>query len=368
MYSAKAYHTAEQCRFCWMCRHICPVGLKTGKEINTPRAKGLLVSMEKRGFPMEESQAEAMYECTLCGSCSADCATGYEPPVYIREGRTHAVVNNLAPQYILDMIDKIEESGNMFGENGGIKDETLKSQIESLPDRAPTLLVLGHTAALKQPAFACALISLMKKAGVSFTVLKEEPASGSELADLIGYVEEVKEQARLYAEALRESGADTIVIADPYVAETILHKYPEWGLDIGGSAVTATAYIAELVASGAFQIKPNPKRVTLHDSSRLARDLDELAPARSILQAAGADLREMFLHGKLSKCCGSELFRQYAPHLARLTAEGRWDDALRSGADLLLAEDAQALDVLASAVPETMELQDIFSFLLESVQ
>ena len=25
-----------------MCRHLCPVGLKTGREVNTPRAKGLL--------------------------------------------------------------------------------------------------------------------------------------------------------------------------------------------------------------------------------------------------------------------------------------------------------------------------------------
>ena len=45
MFSEKAYKNAEACRFCWMCRHLCPVQLVTGKETNTPRAKGLLVSM-----------------------------------------------------------------------------------------------------------------------------------------------------------------------------------------------------------------------------------------------------------------------------------------------------------------------------------
>ena len=45
MFSEKAKKHADACRFCWMCRHLCPVQLVTGKETNTPRAKGLLVSM-----------------------------------------------------------------------------------------------------------------------------------------------------------------------------------------------------------------------------------------------------------------------------------------------------------------------------------
>jgi len=45
MISQNALHHAEKCRFCWMCRHLCPVQHQTGKELNTPRAKGLLLSM-----------------------------------------------------------------------------------------------------------------------------------------------------------------------------------------------------------------------------------------------------------------------------------------------------------------------------------
>ena len=40
MISQIANKHADKCRFCWMCRHLCPVQLQTGKEINTPRAKG----------------------------------------------------------------------------------------------------------------------------------------------------------------------------------------------------------------------------------------------------------------------------------------------------------------------------------------
>ena len=43
MYSEKAKKHADACRFCYMCRHLCPIELVTGKENNTPRAKGLQV-------------------------------------------------------------------------------------------------------------------------------------------------------------------------------------------------------------------------------------------------------------------------------------------------------------------------------------
>ena len=41
MFSENAKKHADACRFCYMCRHLCPVELVTGKENNTPRAKGL---------------------------------------------------------------------------------------------------------------------------------------------------------------------------------------------------------------------------------------------------------------------------------------------------------------------------------------
>ena len=62
MISQNALKHANKCRFCWMCRHLCPVQLQTGKEINTPRAKGLLLSMNQRGkaFGPDEAQRAAL--------------------------------------------------------------------------------------------------------------------------------------------------------------------------------------------------------------------------------------------------------------------------------------------------------------------
>ncbi len=102
MISQNAMRHAEKCRFCWMCRHLCPVQHQTGKELNTPRAKGLLLSMVNKGAQtFDQDMALAMYECVLCDACTNDCATGYQPPLFIREARTQAVVNELAPEAVI---------------------------------------------------------------------------------------------------------------------------------------------------------------------------------------------------------------------------------------------------------------------------
>ena len=115
MFTEKAKKNADACRFCWMCRHLCPVQLVTGKETNTPRARGLHVSMIERGMPMEKDCAANMFECLLCGACTNDCVTGYDPLVFIREGRTQANVLGIVPAHVQKVIDKIEKTGNMFG-------------------------------------------------------------------------------------------------------------------------------------------------------------------------------------------------------------------------------------------------------------
>ncbi len=97
MISPEAVKNVDNCRFCWMCRHLCPVGLKTGKEINTPRAKALLLSLVERGTKFDADMARAMYECVLCGACTNDCVTGFDPSIYIREARSAAAAEELLP-------------------------------------------------------------------------------------------------------------------------------------------------------------------------------------------------------------------------------------------------------------------------------
>ena len=46
--SAKAREHIESCRFCWMCHHVCPIGIATGLERNSVRARAMSLSLVAR--------------------------------------------------------------------------------------------------------------------------------------------------------------------------------------------------------------------------------------------------------------------------------------------------------------------------------
>ena len=83
------------------------------------------------------------------------------------------------PEYINKLVDNCLETGNAYGETE-ISAE-LKKAIESHSAKTDTLLYLGVDARYKVDCQAIKAIKVLEKAGVEFTVLCDEPASGSQL-------------------------------------------------------------------------------------------------------------------------------------------------------------------------------------------
>ena len=90
---------------------------------------------------------------------------------------------------------------------------------------------------------------------MKYAVLKNEPSSGSALGDLMGFVEDVRAQAKKAAEAIKASGAKKVVVLDSYDAALFRHEYKDWGIELP-EIVTATAFVDELIKAG----KLTPKK------------------------------------------------------------------------------------------------------------
>ncbi len=354
MFTETAYKNADACRFCWMCRHLCPISNKTGNEVNSAHAKGLLVSMVKRGHEYEPSMAKAMWECCLCGACTNDCATGYEPRSYIREARSEAIAKGIAPENVMAVVEKMLETGNMYG----AENLQAKLDLSGVPTTGKTLLYIGEVASWEAPELAAAAMSLLRKAGVDFAVLKNEPTSGGYLGDMIGFVDEVRQQAVKAAAAIDASGAETVIVLDPIDARIMKHEYAEWNCAPKAQVFTATTYFAGLIASGALEPAKTEGVVSVHDAGALSRDLDETAPIRAIVSALGLDNHEMYRHNDLAMSCGGALLKQYDPALAALTCEGRWYDVERIDSNCIVTEAPGSYAVLSSKVPEGYAVTD----------
>lgn len=364
MFSNESKRNAEACRFCWMCRHICTVSNVTGNEADTPRAKGLMVSMVSRGEPYDAEMAEIMYHCSLCDACANDCVTNYKPSQYIREARTLAVQEEMEPASVHKAIENLTEKGNLFGLTE--KDPAVADAIARLPKQAEVVVYVGQTAAYHQAKSALALFSLLKKAGVSFTVLEQEPISGAYLGDLMGYIGDVQAVAEQVDAAVRGTGARQVVALNPHDAQIFLQQYQEWGLLEGIRVSTATAFVAGLIEEGKLTVTKHGGEASFHDPCRLARGLDESEPARTILAAMGVELKELFLNRRMSRCCGGLVLEAYNPGMAKLTARNREEDAVRLGYQQVVTACPDCLELLQKYGEGAVVYTDIFCMLDES--
>lgn len=354
--SQKSKETIDSCRFCWMCRHLCPVGNATGQERNTPRARALGLSLVERGAEPLSSMADNIYECSLCGACTNDCATGWDPVKFTKEVRLELALNGETPEYIGKLIDNILETGNIYGFTEYSNE--LKDEIKTLQN-ADTLLFLGRDAIYKSPQSAINAIKLLKAAGVNFTVLEDEPDSGYALDFLIGAADETK---KLMQETAEQLNFKTIIAYDPADAKVFLREYKEWGIELKGEVKTFTSFIAELISNGKLNVKKSDKTYTVQDSAILARDLEETEPIREILNSCG-NVNEMLVNRKDTVIAGNLIMNEYMPKVMADVAKSRIINAKNMNAEIVVTESPAEYELL-KAVGE-IEIKSVEEVVLQ---
>lgn len=358
-FSQKSKEHMDQCRFCWMCRHICPIGNATGQERNTARARGMVLALVARdGVEYAPDIVDNVYECALCGACVKECVTGWDPVTYTKDARLVAALEGKLPEYVEKMLDNIEKTGNVYG----IKevDKALADAIAKHSEKTDTLLFLGKDAIYKSPANAVNAIKVMEKAGVDFTVMADEPDSGYSMEFLVGKAEETRQIAVNTAKAL---DFKTTVCYDSCDAKMFLREYKEWGIDLKTEVVTFTKYLAKLIEDKKLNVKNTGKAYTFQDPAHLARDLEETEPARYIISACGVN-KEMLLNGKDTMIAGNLIMNEYMPDVMREVAKNRWMNATNINAETVVTASPADYELLKATKPDGVDLLTVEEVLL----
>ncbi|MEK6795318.1 MAG: (Fe-S)-binding protein [Spirochaetota bacterium] len=287
MYRKETIETVKACRFCFMCRHVCTIGNVTRSESNTPRGFGLLTdkSIMRPDAFTDKNFIDTMYECTLCSACRSHCVSSYDVPGFVRAARAEIVAAGNAPDSVRALAKRIIDTGNVFGEK-----TSRFAKIPSLKraSRADVLLYIGSYAAYRVPEMAEAAIKIFNAAKISFAVIEDEIDTGKALYNL-GSIDEAKTAAKHIVQAIRDSGAKTVVTLCPSDYDALKNDYPAFGLSLGEVAVEHSSnFYQRLLKEKKISIKKRrTEKLVFIDSDYLSKYNENGADARAIASAIG---------------------------------------------------------------------------------
>ncbi|ABO08649.1 (Fe-S)-binding protein [Pyrobaculum calidifontis] len=211
------------------------------------------------------------------------------------------------------LIHKAVELLEKYGAHRG----GLRTRVASLGARllGGILLKPSEEEERRAAAILRSIYSLLKKHGVEFGVLEEEPYSGALLYEL-GFVDDFAEYAKKVYKRFKEEGVREVITVDPHTQHILEKVYPQF---VEGFDISVRSYLDFLDSS---KVKVKISGFTIHDSCLYARYLGRYDTVRKLL-AAGRPVEDPFITGReTSGCCGGPA-ESIMPELTRKIAMDR---------------------------------------------
>ncbi|MCF2136983.1 MAG: (Fe-S)-binding protein [Candidatus Thorarchaeota archaeon] len=352
----------------------CAVKNVLGFEVYDARGRIMVMNDLLDGnLEVTEDFVDWLYTCTTCKSCQETCtanADGIRLPEMVEALRRDVVAAGITvPKH-----DAIEES---IVQHGNPYKEPAEKRLELFgerdwPETAEVVYFVGCTSAYREKEIARTTVELLDKIGVDFTVMSDEKCCGSVLLRL-GHTEPFGELTEHNIEAIKKTGAKTVVTACAGCFRTWKIDVPKEGYKYPFEVMHITEYIDQMVQEGRVGFKaPTGVKVTYHDPCHLGRHAGVYEAPRRVLQSVeGLELVEMLTNRRYAHCCGSGGgVKSSFGDLADAVAANRIAEAEDTGAKILVTACPfchRGLEDGAKYAGSDMKIIDLPTFVLQYV-
>jgi Fe-S oxidoreductase len=330
--------TTERCRYCLMCRHVCPITHVTRNEVTSPHGWGLLIASVRRGLTTwNEETVGILYHCADCGLCRAHCVTDQPLPLAINASRAEVVNRQLAPAQVYALRDKFQQWANPY--------------VELAPQPATGLgeaaLIVGAFAHHWQRGTVEAAQKLLAASGVEVVPIamgRESPY----LANSLGLLDEARQLGQATLDEIAAAGAKRVFVLSPgdvYSFQTIL---PALGLawPQGIELIEVTTHLANQLEAGKLKFKEAALQdYAFFDPDQTVRVPGRWRAPRQLLAALSqAPAIELFWSQDRAAPSGANSALYFTlPHMSALLAQTRLAEAAERGVQTLITDDPRVL-------------------------
>ncbi|OGG94479.1 MAG: electron transporter [Candidatus Lambdaproteobacteria bacterium RIFOXYD2_FULL_50_16] len=332
----------DACTSCKRCEDRCPA-FNTGKPLSPMllvQQMGEVCFELKDGSLVDKIGKDALWACTTCGACQAICPAEVEHLPKIVGMRRNLVLmeGEFAGDEVAQAMDHLEVNANPLGSAPGTRADWAEGLGLVEPAEADWLYFPGCYASFdpRNQKVAKAFIKVAQAAGLKLAILGKAEKCCGEPARKMGNEYLYQNLAQANIEAFKSAGVKGIVTTCPHCFQTLGTAYKDLGLDI--EVLHYTELIDQLWKDFKFKLNRIHLEVTYHDSCQLGRYGGIYDPPRNLLEACGADFREMKSHHADSFCCGAGGGRIMAEEkVGQRINQTRAKMALDLGADQLIS-------------------------------
>lgn len=356
-FQAKELLDVMACTECGRCQEACPA-YNTGKPLNPKKVvldikehilregRALLKNREAelpRQLYGDVISHDVLWSCTSCVACEEACPVEIKPMTKLLEIRqSRVLMEGDFPEEAQQALRNIEGQSNPWNlpqaERGqwadglGVTTMAEKSDVEYL-------YYVGCAGAYDQryQKVSKALVKILQKADVSFSILGAEEYCTGDSAKRIGNEMLAQMMAQSNVETFNGYGVKKVITSCPHCFNTIKNEFPDYGGEY--EVIHHADLIDDLIKNGKIKVGDGSNgTVTYHDSCYLGRYNGVLEGPRNILaEAAGKDsVIEMERHGMKSFCCGAGGGRMWMEETIGTSVNGdRAKEAIATGAKTL---------------------------------
>jgi heterodisulfide reductase subunit D len=304
--------TLNNCRFCVMCRHVCPVGNATAKEAGAPRGLALNIYAGEQGLMAvgSESHKNLIANCTLCGACYESCITQQNLPQVILAAREKNVAAGGACTEAVVVKNNIQTYGNPFGDNTRFA----RFNGGHISKTASVVLFPGCTALYKEHGIVASALKILDMAEVNYTMLAGMDCCAAPLKEL-GFNKEFSAHIEKLKRTIHDTGAKKVVTVCSTCAYWMNASFHELGKADDIEIINFADYFAGLMkGNGKITVKNQREmKIRVQSPCRMARNIGRFDPTVNLLRHIPGMAIDMFNAENLvdktlrvpeSLCCG----------------------------------------------------------------
>ncbi len=323
---AKYIDAMVTCTNCGYCKSVCPAFKSVGWDTGTARGKVLMSYGVLSGeLPMDESVANRLFQCMLCGDCARRCPSKVKTPDLVRAARAEAVDAGFALPAQTAMVENVLRTGNIYG------DENVQ-----LPKGEGEALVYVGCQYAARPNITKRYFKILEKLGI------KARGTGTLCCGFPMVALGFKKSFDEYRKRFLDAHPTKEMIA--FCPSCTMFLKEEYGYDV--------KHIMQVIDEklDGMDIKPAGEKITYHDPCDLGRGLKVYDPPRSILKKLGYEIVEMEHNRDQAQCCGGGggiLVSDTA--LSAQVASRRIAEAVNTGASVLTTACATCAQTLRAA-------------------